>query len=177
MFGERELTSGEPADDARHVLEMNFSTTASLRVAGFGGFVRLLSSDLTGLPAAPGIYAVIRESPDPAEFLEESPGGRFKSRNPTVAISTLEGKWIGGCCVIYIGKAKNLRARLAQYRDFGLGKPAGHWGGRYVWQLADADALIVCWKRTPGDPRDEERRLLAEFRATYGRLPFANLVS
>jgi hypothetical protein len=122
-----------------------------------------------------GTYIVVRESAKRATFLEGNPGGRYKSQNPTVPIPTLTEKWVDGCCVLYIGKATNLSRRLHQYRDFGLGKPVAHWGGRYIWQLADARQLLVCWKPTLTDLRDDEKALLARFRDGYGRLPFANL--
>ena len=75
-------------------------------------------------------------------------------------------------------------AGFATWRDLdvskipkdGGGKPIGHWGGRYIWQLEGADELVVCWKPTADSaPREEERALLAQFIEMYGRLPFANL--
>jgi len=77
--------------------------------------------------------------------------------------------------VVYIGKATRPPRRLRQFRDFGAGKPVGHWGGRLIWQLADADELVVAWKITASeDPLEAERSLLGRFRGEYGSLPFAN---
>jgi hypothetical protein len=143
---------------------MDFSTRVPLEEDQFRGFVRLHTLDVAAVPSMLGIYIVVRESAEQAMFLNENPGGRFKSRNPTVPIPTLTEKWVDGCCVLYIGKATNLPSRLRQYRDFGLGKPVGHWGGRYIWQLADARALLVCWRPTLTDPRDEEKVQLASRR-------------
>ena len=53
----------------------------------------------------------------------------------------------------------------------------GHWGGRYLWQLADSSEFVIAWQESPTEvnPRDEEKQLLRRFRETHGRLPFANL--
>lgn len=71
---------------------------------------------------------------------------------------------------------QTLRKRLKQYIDFGAGKRAGHRGGRYVWQLADARELTICWRPIEaGDPRDAEHALIQAFKHRYGARPFANL--
>ena len=58
---------------------------------------------------------------------------------------------------------------------FGSGNEVGHWGGRLIWQLADADDLIVCWCETEEDSRDVERNLIEKFTDEFGDRPFANL--
>lgn len=144
-------------------------------VAGYSGFRPLLQLDLDRVPTGGGVYAVIRPSADPPTFLVKSRGGRFKGQDPTVEIATLESNWVRRAETLNIGKADVLRRRLGEYRDFGNGKPIGHRGGRYIWQLADADELVVCWSVTTDNPRDVEHRLIAEFVAAYGCRPFANL--
>ena len=108
-------------------------------------------------------------------FLSVSLGGRFKGKDPTVSSRELCENWVTGTPVVYIGKATSLRARLRQYRDFGNGKPVGHWGGRYIWQLADAAELLVAWKPTAGEPRTIEAEMIAAFVQQFGKRPFANL--
>ena len=52
-----------------------------------------------------------------------------------------------------------------------------HWGGRYLWQLADAEDLVLCWKPTPrSDPRSVEKAMISDFEVTYGRRPYANRI-
>lgn len=59
---------------------------------------------------------------------------------------------------------------------FGQHQNVGHWGGRYIWQLADANDLIVCWKVLNNvNPRNYEKDFLEKFYEIKGKLPFANL--
>lgn len=136
------------------------------------------------IPAERGVYLMLRLATDPPIVLMHSTGGRFKGRDPSVPVTTLQARWVDGTPVLYIGKAGNLtgnatlRSRLLQYMEFGLGKPVGHWGGRSIWQLANSATLHVCWKLTPtAAPSVVERDLIQQFVAVYGKRPFANLHS
>ncbi|MEU8520165.1 hypothetical protein [Streptomyces sp. NBC_01216] len=85
-----------------------------------------------------------------------------------------------GPTVVYIGKATGqdgLHQRLADYRRHGAGLPAGHWGGRYIWQLVGSDVLLAAWRPTAEDDAGEaEQDLIDEFEELHGgALPFANL--
>lgn len=158
----------------------------SIRTAGFLGFLSigdLRASNLRDVPDERGVYLVLRIGSAPPTFLERSPAGRFKGKDPTVSLNELRGNWVEGTPVVYIGKAggpgmdATLRSRLGQYLAFGAGRHVGHRGGRYIWQLADSDNLVVCWRPTPNEvPRTVETRLIAEFKSSHiGRPPFANL--
>jgi hypothetical protein len=148
---------------------------------GFDGFVsfdELRNGALEAVPKTGGVYIVMRRSKDEPTFLDESCGGHFKGKNPSELIDVLEAKWVASTPVIYIGKGDNLHRRLKQYAAFGAGRPVGHWGGRYIWQLADRDELVVAWKPCVAEQTAAalEAELVAAFkRANSGRLPFANI--
>ena len=156
-------------------------TRAALEAAGFIGWrswAELRASDLAEVPPGPGAYVVYRLALGDPSFLETSPAGRFKGRDPTVPTETLADNWVAGAHVVYIGKADALRRRLRQYGRFGAGRPVGHWGGRYIWQLADSDELLIAWRAISWNEvaRDYEQRLLRRFAEVHdGRRPFANL--
>jgi hypothetical protein len=159
---------------------LNSFTRGALSAEGFTGFVTFdeLRAQLAEVPAERGVYIVLREGGKPVAFLEANPGGRFKGRDPTVSATVLQSKWIEDGDVVYIGKGDNIRRRLRQYADFGTGKPIGHWGGRYIWQLADSTELLVAWKTCGSEETAAmmESRLLRQFKSERGgRLPFANI--
>jgi hypothetical protein len=161
-------------------LTKDFSDQA-LREEGFSGFVtfaELLAGALADVPTSGGVYLVYRDDEAEPVFLDERPGGRFKGRNPTELVETLSGNWVPATQVMYIGKGDSLRRRLKQFADFGAGKPVGHWGGRYIWQLADSADLLAAWREanTEETAAGAERALIERFKTSHGCLPFANIV-
>ncbi|WP_374100876.1 hypothetical protein [Arthrobacter sp. PvP023] len=156
----------------------------ALRADGFTGFQTFAELDVDDIPRAPGIYAVLKPPGHRHAFLEESVGGWFKQKNPSILEDALATEWVDGAVVLYIGKAgagstgkRGLRKRIQEFADFGRGKPVGHWGGRLLWQLAESQSLVIAWKVVPAEQVDAmEARYHAKFRSLYGRLPFANLV-
>jgi hypothetical protein len=162
---------------------VNFDSIDAIRQSGFVGFVTisaLQKSKCCEVPTKPGVYLILRSNTARPDFLSESIGGHFKGKNPTVAVGELESKWVEDAVVLNVGKAgpgkkATLRSRLNDYMCYGDGKRSGHSGGRYIWQLAHSDNLLVCWKITLDVPRTVEKALMEEFERVYGKLPFANL--
>jgi hypothetical protein len=149
---------------------------------GFETFEELRASAYEPVPKCAGIYQVLWSTGYRPRFLNRSPAGWFKGRDPTVPIETLERKWVDRTACVYIGKAggsrqrATLRSRISQFERFGRGKPVAHWGGRYIWQVVGVNSLLVCWLPTPKEfPYRVERKMLIEFQLKYGCLPFANL--
>lgn len=155
-------------------------TRPHLEADGFVGWApwSTWQSALGAIPAsAGGVYVVYRPAVGTPAFLDHSPAGTFRG-DPTVSAAALAANWVDAA-VVYIGKASHgqLRRRLQTYARFGEGTNARHWGGRLIWQLADASQLLVAWRVMPTDqsPAVEERRLLTAFRRTHeGHPPFAN---
>jgi hypothetical protein len=166
-----------PTDATTAVPRLDVAVLRAEGFAGFFSFDELRSGALDGVPQAAGVYVVIREEMERPSFLESSPGGRFKGKDPTESVEVLDAKWVDGAEVIYIGKGENLRRRLKQYADFGAGGPIGHWGGRYIWQLADVDRLVVGWRACGANETagEAESTLVRRFKKPFGRLPFANI--
>lgn len=154
---------------------------AALERAGFVGWAtwpKLRLSDYAPIPPVPGAYVVYRTTATFPTFVRPSPAGWFKGEDPTVPESRLRAEWLDGARVVYIGKADSLRRRLTQFGRFGAGEPVGHRGGRLIWQLTDADELLVAWHEITWAEaaREYERRLLSAFAGQHdARRPFANL--
>ena len=163
------------------IREPKAAYSVSSQLAGYEGFIdmRTLISNVERIPDKQGVYVVVQRDQSPPRFVNPSPAGRFKGSDPSRPVSSLLAKWVSGADIIYVGKAgpsakRTLRRRIRELLLFGSGKPVGHRGGSALWQLEGIWDAQVAWKVTHGDPRETERRTLAEFKRLYGRLPYAN---
>ena len=146
--------------------------------------IKELMQSCEELPYEKGVYMVLRTSNDAPTFLKEGTGGFFKGKDPNVSIEELEDNWIDDEPILYIGQtggngsSNTLQRRIRQNILFGQGKNIGHYGGRYIWQLADAAELLVCWKPlADNDPKQVEEEMMQIFKQVHnGRRPFANLI-
>lgn len=157
----------------------NKNAIQELKERGFKGFttIKELKRNFScgNIPHTSGVYIVLYPTTEHPQFMERGTGGFFKDKNPDVSIEKLQAKWVEKEAVIYIGKAEDLNNRVKQYIDFGSGKPVGHYGGRYIWQIESSDNLTVCWKDFE-NAREKEKEMILEFKDEHnGMLPFANL--
>ncbi|MDR3596512.1 ATP-binding protein [Clostridium sp.] len=153
---------------------------------GFEGFIPASSigKDII-LPNSSGIYAVLI----PANY-------------ETSALKDNK-KWVVGAEIIYIGRTRDLNARInliinQQYniqpdKRFGLGvnehtgrspknrkspKNKTNRADKLIWGMTDQNKLLFAWKEVhPDFLKDEESELLQEFSKAYGKFPFANIAT
>jgi hypothetical protein len=164
-------------------MDGDFGSVAGLRAMGFEGFgsVRdLRRDDCRSLPRENGVYVLVRAREGEPRFNGRGTAAFWRGQNPNVKVEELAAKWVPGAIVMYVGRAAGtgvrgkLQQRVKRMLRFGEGKNVAHWGGRYVWQLADAYDLQVAWKACKDAVR-QEVSLLNSFEAKHAALPFANL--
>lgn len=150
-----------------------------LKDRGWEGFIPLSTLVGKDVPNVPGVYVVIRESTQDPVIGDK---GIYQSEKQVAPyrVDELAQRWIKGASVVYIGKAStSLRKRLGQYRRAGMAGGTNHNGGRSIWQLDDAEDLLVAWHPVDQDESgleaaEMETQLIGAFKATHGNRPFAN---
>lgn len=141
---------------------------------GFITIAKLRETKLAEVPRKPGVFVVLRVNSNPVQFLDNSPAGHFKGKDPTVSLSDLQRNWIEDTPILYYGRSGNLNDRLGDFIQFGIGEPVGHWGGRLVWQIDGAEQFLIAWCTTI-DYKNGKKELLRVFKSRFGKFPFANL--
>ncbi|SFK13867.1 hypothetical protein SAMN05216467_2136 [Cellulomonas sp. KH9] len=76
-------------DDRGDMVEIRERTLQGLRDAGLAGFAPFARLPDAHVPTHPGVYVVVRDSSEPAVFLESSVAGWFKAKNPSVELNRL----------------------------------------------------------------------------------------
>lgn len=169
----------QAVDEGEALATFDFKAFTPQNQMEFQGFIsidELQRSNCEHVSHDKGVYVIVRPSAVEPTFLNGSPVEKFKKKDPAVLVSVLDSKWVKEATVIYIGKASSLKSRIKQYMRFGMGKPVAHWGGRFIWQLADVRKCLVAWlPLIDAEPRVAERMLIVAFKGQYGNLPFANL--
>ena len=164
-------------------MDGDFGSLEGLREMGFEGFVPvrdLRRDDCRGLPRENGVYVMVREREAAPRFNPRGTAAFWRGQDPNVKPDALAEKWVPGAILMYVGRAAGtgvrgkLQQRVKRGLRFGEGRNVAHWGGRYVWQLADAYDLKVAWKVCKDAVR-QEVALLTAFEGRHGALPFANL--
>lgn len=78
-----------------------YTNINSLRADSFTGFVTVRELRACKLSCVPGkrgdigVYVVLRIEEGVPTFLPANTGGRFKGRDPNVALDVLQAKWMG----------------------------------------------------------------------------------
>ena len=143
---------------------------SELERLGFTGFVPLVGMDLSLLPRRHGVYVVLHENDRRPEFLASNVITKRMPYDPV----HLEGKWLAGASVVYVGKAEGREGLHTRVGAFSR-QAENHSGGRALWQLDSAGDLLVAWLETPGESAlAVEQSYLQAFKAEYGSYPFAN---
>ena len=159
--------------ESKRLEEVGFTGFLSVRELRELKKMRRFSSTV---PSTKGVYVILRLNESKPKFLEKGTGGYFRGEDPNVPIAELKRNWVNGTSIMYIGKTGNLKQRISAYIKFGEMKAVGHRGGRLIWQLADSDDLVVCWKPTAQVPREVEKEMIQCFKYAHGnQRPFANL--
>jgi len=167
---------------------MNFRTKEEIKKEGFQGFVQIgkLFEDSSKIIDEKGVYLVLYLGHEEPQFLDKDCFESKYFQDNKFSIENLKFRWVKNTIVINIGKAggkrgnkeghATLKSRIDQYLSFGKTNRGGHRGGRSIWLIKKNQDLVICWKPTGNeDPRMVEKGLIQEFKAIYGKTPFANL--
>jgi hypothetical protein len=93
---------------------------------------------------------------------------------------------VSGTPLLYAGRARKssarpnrsgLRYRIGKLLEFGAGRPGRALGRPLPLAVEGSEEFVLAWRPAPdgASPAHEEAELIAEFDATFARLPFANI--
>ena len=151
-----------------------------------GTMARLVSE---GLPSHSwlskcGVYVVLAPKDFDCRFLDSESVSAARNVIRPWSQTRLEGKWVPGTRIVYIGLAGRRNPRSLRVRIRELIRHAGghttssgpHKGGEILWQLDNWGQLELYATATedPPVPRAVESQLNDSFVAQFGKLPFGN---
>ena len=118
-----------------------------------------------------GLIDLLNEDKD-EDQLPETGGAYILGTSSTL----LTYPW-GASPIFYIGKARNLRDRVSQHREYILNARDNH--DEHYWpryQYGAAFGAHVAWysRRGPEEPQNVEAYLIEKFYETFGAIPTAN---
>ena len=123
------------------------------------------------VPSAAGVYWVRVPDGMTVRFIEPKDTSFYSKKD-------LENKY-ARCKekdILYIGKAtgrRGLSQRLRQYVKHGHGEGNNHCGGRAIWQIENADELVVTYEICE-DATARERKEIEAYKVRNGCFPLAN---
>ena len=138
----------------------------------------------------PGVYVIEWPTSEPTVPVDHNLLREWLARVPTLRLdgavptphelaARLGAFWQPEQTVVYIGRSKSLRRRLAEYAATPLGDDGPHHGGHWLKTLRGYEQARVWWAVTDA-PEEYEDALLTAFGEAIGQpeaLPFANLRS
>lgn len=123
------------------------------------------------IPKEPGLYVV--DTPH-SDFVLIISSNSCAPVAKLYLVAELEKKLEGSDkSRIYIGKAQNLRKRIACLIRYGQGKTTSHSGGKAIWQITNVRELLLGWAICQ-NPREIEKEMLIAYRNKFGYYPMAN---
>jgi len=121
-----------------------------------------------------GVYVVVCPTSYKPEFIDPSEACVTGNMVKPKPVEELQLRWVPGMEVLYIGKTKRpLKKRIGELIRHSQGWSKIHQGGEVLWQLRGYEVFEIGY--LPRDePKEEESRLIHQFKSKTFKLPFAN---
>lgn len=140
----------------------------------------LYTSSCSEVSTENGIYAVIAPEDFEVRFTDTTTAlAWFRGKSLLYPKELLVQKYsaLQQNRLLYIGKAqrkKGLQKRILEYVKYGFGETNNHRGGRAIWQIKNAEKLMLGYRVTP-TPESMETKLLLQYKSKFGEYPPSKL--